>query len=152
MKFLRNNVSSKRKIALKLIAKKNTGQLLIIWTTYFTEPTLIKKITLVSPSGLQYTNFTDVDELIGKDVIEMFYDKPSDREKSLKALQDNNGAVTNYEVQLRVKSHQVIPFETNSHFVFDQHGNIAGIEGMLRNITEQKADEQAITKWIFSIF
>lgn len=103
-----------------------------------------QKITLVSPSGLQYTNFTDVDDLIGKDVVETFYGKASERGRLLKALQDNNGSVTNYELQLNVKDNQVITFETNSHFIFDHQGNIEGIEGMLRNITQQKAAEQAI--------
>ncbi len=101
-------------------------------------------ISLISPSALKYTNKKTVDDLIGLNIPQTFYYKPSDRLKLLQSLKKNNGKVTNYEILLKNKDNIAIPFETNSHFVYDEDGNITGVEGILRNISEQKKAALAI--------
>ncbi len=102
------------------------------------------KITLLSPSALQYTNYKNTNEIIGKDVTKIFYFNPDDRIALLLALKENNGKIINYEILLKDKENNAVPFETNSHFIYDKTGEIVGIEGILRNITEQKANELKI--------
>jgi PAS domain S-box-containing protein len=110
----------------------------------FYQTDINQNLVLISPSALKYTNFKSVSEMIGKNVPQIFYYKPNDRVKLIKALQENKGSVTNYEVILKNKDNTAIPFETNSHFVYDNEGNPVGVEGILRNITEQKEAEKKL--------
>ncbi len=100
-----------------------------------------QELVLISPSALKYTNIKSISELIGKNVPEMFYYNPEDRTKLLEALKHNNGNITNYEILLKNRKNEPVTFETNSHFIFDNAGNIAGVEGILRDITERKTAE-----------
>ncbi len=100
-----------------------------------------QELVLISPSALKYTNIKSISELIGRNVPEMFYYNPEDRIKILEALKYNNGNITNYEILLKNRKNEPVTFETNSHFIFDNAGNIAGVEGVLRDITERKTAE-----------
>ncbi len=103
-----------------------------------------QELTLVSPSALNYTNAKTVDEIIGKNVPEIFYYNPEDRVKLLEALKKNGGKIKNYEILIKNKDNTAVNFETNSHLIFDKEGNITGVEGILRDITERKRAEEIV--------
>jgi len=104
------------------------------------------KLLFASPSALQYTNASTVDEIIGKNIIDTFYYDPSKRFELLEALQNNNGRIKNYEVVIKGKHNEPIDFSTNSHFILDKDNKIIGVEGVLRNISERKRSERQLKK------
>jgi len=59
------------------------------------------------------------------------------------ALSVNKGAVINEKVQLRHKSGNMIWASISAHWIFDGQGEVAGVEGVARDITAQvQAEEQ----------
>ncbi|MGB0430155.1 MAG: sensor histidine kinase, partial [Bacteroidia bacterium] len=61
----------------------------------------------------------------------------------LEKLKNNDGTINNYLIYLKTKTGEKIPFETNSHFIL-KNNNIIGIEGIIRNITQQQQDKEKI--------
>lgn len=84
-------------------------------------------------------------ELLGTP-LEKYYVEPNGRQSFLDALQRNNGVVRNYVVPLRHKNGSIVWASTNAHYYFDEDGEIAGVEGNSRDITQLKQAEQALEK------
>ena len=49
-----------------------------------------------------------------------------------------NGKVTDYEIRLMRKDGMGVLISTSSHLYYDPAGNILGVEGTFRDITERK--------------
>jgi len=98
-------------------------------------------ITELSPSVLQISGFRP-DELIGKPVTNVYQD-PVDRMNLLEALKVS-GKVTDYELKLLTKDKKVKIGSLCSHVIVGQDGEIKGIEGVIRDITERKQAEEAL--------
>ncbi len=80
-------------------------------------------------------------ELIGKQLGTLYYDDGG-CDEFLKALQESGGTLEHYEVCLKHKDGSRLWSEVNSQFFYDKAGNIAGVEGNVRNINERKRAEQ----------
>ncbi|MDQ6996716.1 MAG: PAS domain-containing protein, partial [Mariprofundus sp.] len=80
-------------------------------------------------------------ELIGKQLNTLYYEEGG-RDSFLQALQVSGGDLQHYEVCLRHKDGSQLWSEVNSQFFYDEHGNIAGVEGNVRNISERKQAER----------
>lgn len=99
-----------------------------------------QKIILISPSALKVFGYDSVDEIIGRDVLDTFYYNPYDRTKLMDQLKQH-GKVANYPLVLKKKDETPVYVETNSYYIYDEEGNIAGVEGILRDVTERKKAE-----------
>lgn len=84
-----------------------------------------------------------VKELLGYDVVDVlgremasYYVNPNDRDKFLKAIQENNGQVVGYEAALRHKDGSSVWVSTSAKIIFDDDGTVQGVEGTTRNITD----------------
>ncbi len=97
------------------------------------------RLALVSASVPQLLGYSP-EELIGTRLADL-YVEPDGRDRFLKALADNGGAVLNYEAPLRHKDGSVVWVLTNSQYYRDDDGEIAGVEGMSRNITDRRQAE-----------
>jgi len=95
----------------------------------------------ISPSIGRYAGFSR-EELIGRPVTEV-YVNPGLRDELIKMIHQH-GEVVDYELVLQDKNSNTIYTSTNSHFLYDQEGNITGIEGSLRDITLRKKAELAL--------
>ncbi len=84
-------------------------------------------------------------ELIGKQVADLYVDPPG-RSKFLKKLEENGGRVNGYEVLLKRKDGRQIWISTNAQFYYNETGNIDGIEGLVRDVTERKRLEGELLK------
>jgi signal transduction histidine kinase len=73
----------------------------------------------------------------------MYYQNPSDREHLIDAL-SNTGSVKNYTVHLKKKDGTKVTLETCSQYMYDEDGNITGIEGVLHDVTEVKEVENEL--------
>ncbi len=74
------------------------------------------------------------------------YVEPGGREKFLQALRENGGEVQNYQSAMWHKQGHVIWVSTSAHFHYDKDGNIDGVEGVTRDITELKNAEAQLFK------
>jgi PAS domain S-box-containing protein len=102
------------------------------------------RVTYVSPTIYQLSGYT-VEEAIGKDMAEDGYLYPEQRKVFLEKLR-KNGKVTNFQAPLKRKDGSIYWVSTNAHFFRDTAGNVAGVEGVSRNISELKAAEEALRK------
>jgi PAS domain S-box-containing protein len=81
--------------------------------------------------------------MIGLNVAKTFYAVPEERDEFLKVL-EKKGVVNDYEITLKKTDGTLVPVRMNSHFYFDNNGNPLGVEGVLSDITERKAAENAL--------
>ncbi|WP_071781103.1 PAS domain S-box protein [Adhaeribacter aquaticus] len=92
-------------------------------------------INLMSPSVTEMLNF-DAEEVLHKPAHDLF--EHADDFKLLLDRLETNGRVRNFETQLKVKDNAIKEVLINSNFTRDKEGNITGIEGVARDITEMK--------------
>jgi len=97
----------------------------------------------ISPSIERYSEFTRK-ELIGKPIEEVYWN-PEDRKGLLKAIGEK-GEVVDYEVLLKSKDNRLIYTSVNAHILFDPTGKPIGVEGSLRDVTEQKKAKEELRK------
>jgi len=95
-------------------------------------------ITEISPSIGTVAGY-DCQEIVGRSAT-FFYRHPEDRQTFLHILQQQ-GFVTDYELELLHKDGHIIHVSANAHMMFDDQKNLIGVEGMLRDITERVALE-----------
>jgi PAS domain S-box-containing protein len=101
------------------------------------------RVVMASPSTRQVTGYRP-EQLIGKPIIS-FWRHPEKRKEMLEAMQVGGGAVQNYEVEGVHKDGSFVWGSINAHFYHDEEGDIAGVEGTIRDITTRKqAEEQTL--------
>lgn len=98
-------------------------------------------ITLVSPSVTRLLGVESTGEIIGKNLARDLYANPEERARTIK-LMEAKGEVVDLEVQLRRPDGKLITVAANSHIFRDASGQPAGVEGVIRDITERKKAEE----------
>jgi PAS domain S-box-containing protein len=100
------------------------------------------RIVFISPSVYDLSGYTH-EEAIGMKLAEEVYLIPEERNMFLAKLQ-KKGTVTNFEARLKRKDGSTWWASTNAHFLNDKDGNIIGIEGIARDISELKKTGKAL--------
>jgi PAS domain S-box-containing protein len=100
-------------------------------------------LIMASPSSAALLGYDSVDEILGKPVAETFYSDPAERAVFLAELQ-KTGNVSNFDTRLKKKDGSEIFVSTNSHWYQDLSGAVAGVEGIIRDITDRKRAEDAL--------
>jgi diguanylate cyclase (GGDEF)-like protein/PAS domain S-box-containing protein len=85
----------------------------------------------------------DFKEVIGNKLADFYYN-PEDRDNFLATLQANQGRVQNYEAALKHRDGHPVWVSTSAQFYYDDEGNIAGVEGVTRDISEKRLYEQRL--------
>ena len=101
-------------------------------------------IIVASPSAEKIFGYT-VQEAIGMNLARDFYEDPKRREEFLRLMKEN-GSVREFEAPLRRKDGSTIWVSTNASFFRDAGGDIAGIEGIARDITERKESDERLRR------
>ena len=101
------------------------------------------RIIWASPSAAKMLGYGSVEDVIGLDTATAFWAHPDQRDSMLKILQ-TSGKVADYEVEIRCKDGSTFPVSTSSSYYRDANGQIAGVEGAFRDITQRKQAEEAI--------
>ena len=94
------------------------------------------RITFISSSVYRLSGYT-AEEAVGMRMAEEIYLFPEARAAFLARLNEK-GHVTNFEAQLKRKDGSVWWASTNAHFYRDKTGEIAGVEGITRDISDKK--------------
>lgn len=94
-------------------------------------------LILASPSILRLLGYNSFDDILGRNIADALYFNPEDRKRFLKDI-SQTGAVTAYEVTLQRSDGTPVFVSTSSHYYLDSEGQVAGVEGIFHNITEQK--------------
>jgi PAS domain S-box-containing protein len=98
-------------------------------------------LTEISPSIKRYSKYIHSD-IIGQP-IEKFYANPSDREKLIQEIREK-GEALDFEILLKGQENQEVWSSVNAHFTYDENGNVNGVEGTIRDLTERKQTEEKL--------
>lgn len=98
-------------------------------------------LTDISPSIERHTEYPR-EELLGQKVYH-HYKKYSEVLRFLKEIKAK-GEITDFETEMITKTGKVVIVSMNAHYRYDNQRNIIGIEGYLRDITEQKTTEKLL--------
>ncbi|MDQ7010982.1 MAG: ABC transporter substrate-binding protein [Mariprofundaceae bacterium] len=80
------------------------------------------------------------EEVLGMQLASLYWHEDG-RTEFLQALAASGGRITNFETQLRRKDGTPIWVSASSQYCYDDDGNIIGVEGVVRDITEKKQAE-----------
>lgn len=94
-------------------------------------------VVWVSSSALRLLGYDSVDELIGLNLANDLYVNPEQRYELLNLLQ-KQGKVIDYKVALKGRDGRTVIVSTNSKFYRDENDEIAGVEGICRDVTDQE--------------
>jgi len=93
-------------------------------------------LVMASPSMEKVLGYT-ADEVIGLNVADELYANPEHRSVLLGILKEK-GMVEGFETRLIRKDGTIIWGATNSRFYYDDKGEVAGVQGIFRDITGEK--------------
>ncbi len=99
-------------------------------------------ITFISKSVMELSGYTR-EETIGLNMAAEVYLQPEERDFFLSLL-TTNGHVQNFRAELKRKDGSTWWASTNAHLIKDAAGNMIGLEGITRDITEVKKVEDAL--------
>jgi len=100
-------------------------------------------LVMASPSLATLLGYDSPTDCIGKQISRAFYVRPGDRE-ILTSMVHRLGSVRDYEIELRRKDGSTVFAAVSSHLYYNPDGTVAGIEGILRDITDRKRAEEAV--------
>ncbi len=93
------------------------------------------RILDVNPSGLAMFGYDSYEEVKKLNVLKDIYVNPEERERVIELLK-KQGYIRNYELDLKRKDGTVIRVMLSSTPLLDDHGNLVGITGFARDVTE----------------
>jgi PAS domain S-box-containing protein len=100
-------------------------------------------LIMASPSFARVFGFDSVEQAYGLNVARDLYVNPEDRTAFLREL-ETNGAANDYEVAVKRSDGSHMTISSNSTFYHDAAGNVLGVEGVLRDVTERRRTEAAL--------
>jgi diguanylate cyclase (GGDEF)-like protein/PAS domain S-box-containing protein len=100
------------------------------------------RLVWVSPSVENLLGYRP-EEVIGAPLSDIYL-HPEDRETFLAKLAANNGTLRNHEAPLKRKDGTVVWLSTNAQYIKDDQGNIIGVEGSSRDVTDRRRAEEAL--------
>jgi PAS domain S-box-containing protein len=100
-------------------------------------------LVMISPSGVELLGYESADQMLGMVIRDTFYHDPDDRDAFVSNLK-MKGALSGYQVILKRKDGKPLPVATSTHLLFDPDGAFCGVEGVFRDITEQRQAEEAL--------
>ncbi len=96
-------------------------------------------LLMASPSGAKMFGYDSIDEMIGLP-LDSFWPNPEDRQQLLARVKAT-GSANDFEAVLQRKDGAIFNASFAVHFYYDEHGNLMGTEGIIRDITERKRAE-----------
>ncbi|MCK5820598.1 MAG: PAS domain S-box protein [Bacteroidales bacterium] len=101
-------------------------------------------IISASPAAVSLYKYDSLDDIIGRHVSDFVYD-PDKNEKLIEELYRKK-FIRNYPIVHKRKDGEQITVEANSTALFDDKGELAGVVGVLHDITDRKQAERELKK------
>jgi len=98
----------------------------------------------VNPAALKMLGYSK-EEMLNLNVMEIYVD-PTERIKFQQEI-ERNGSIKDFEVRLRKKDGTEIECLATSTVRLDRDGNILGYQGIVRDITESKQEEEKMKRY-----
>jgi PAS domain S-box-containing protein len=102
------------------------------------------RLLMGSPSGARLFGYDSVDEMIGLP-LDLFWPDPAERQQLLAQIKET-GSAKDFEAVLTKKDGTTFNALFTTHFYYDDHGNLLGTEGIIRDITERKRAEEEMSR------
>ena len=102
------------------------------------------RIVMVSPSVVDISGHSS-DELIGKK-LDQFYVDENKRQEFLELLKERGGKVSKFQTETRNKDGSTGWVSTSARYWTGSDGEILGVEGTIRNITENRKAEETLRR------
>lgn len=102
-------------------------------------------ILRVNPATLRLLKYTEIHEVVGKNITTQLYANPDERE-SFKQRLAQDGKVTGFETQFKRSDGTVIFVDINAHLIYDSEGSMIAVEGTFRDITDRKHAEEELLR------
>lgn len=109
----------------------------------FFETNLEGIILEISPSIKYFSDFNN-DELLGTSIFNLYFN-PEDRNVLLNTI-TLQGEIRDYELKLKTKNGQIKVVSVNARLIIDSDGRPNRIDGSVRDITERKLTEDALSE------
>ena len=103
------------------------------------------RLVMASPSFARVLGYRTVDEALGMDLAQEFYEHPSQRAELLERL-EADGSVTDFEVTVRRRDGGIVDGAVSGNVYRDAAGNVRGVEGVLRDMTARKRAERELAE------
>ncbi|BDI28401.1 histidine kinase [Capsulimonas corticalis] len=100
----------------------------------------------VNPALVKLLGYGSPEEIIGLNTSRDIYIDPDERSAVI-ALLKSAGAVNSYPLKFRRKDGVVIYADCNIHFVYDDQGQPAAVEGTFRDMTERMQSERTLQQY-----
>src|SRR3989338_1332221 len=97
----------------------------------------------VNQAFVNMLGYTQKEELLGKNLADELYADPKEREEFLKNMR-KIGFVRDYVVRNVRKDGSIALLSATSNFIRDTQGEVVGVEGVVRDITEHVKLEESI--------
>ncbi len=104
-----------------------------------------QNLTMISPSGLTLLGYDSEDQILGKNIAQIFYNNSDQYFQFLETLKEERKTV-NFELEIFHQDGSCIPIMSSSIFYRDRQGVPLGIEGIIKNISERKHAEKQLEK------
>jgi len=101
------------------------------------------RLIMISPSGAALLGYETPEQMLGMVIRDTFYHDPDDRDAFISNLK-MKGALAGYEVTLKRKDGTPLPVATSTHLLFDADGGYCGVEGVFRDISEERRASEAL--------
>ncbi len=101
-------------------------------------------IIMASPSATRIFGYDSLDDIIGTPM-ERFWKKPDERKELLQRIEED-GRVSDYEIILKKGDGTSLPASVTGFFYRDCNGAVLGVEGIIRDITERKYNEEQLKR------
>ncbi len=100
-------------------------------------------LTLISPSFAHRFGYSDVREVLGKNIRETFYFAPSERDDFLSRIK-KYGKIEEFQLSLKTRDGTPMIVSASSHIYYTEDGKFGGVEGILHDITDRVKAEAAL--------
>jgi PAS domain S-box-containing protein len=101
-------------------------------------------ITMVSPSAARLFGYGSPEEMVGLSTVSL-YGNPGQRDEVVRILQ-GGGEIHDFTAEGQKKDGTTFWFSLNVQFIHDEEGRVRGSEAIVRDITERRSMEHAITE------
>ncbi|PKL65089.1 MAG: hypothetical protein CVV32_05955 [Methanomicrobiales archaeon HGW-Methanomicrobiales-3] len=100
-------------------------------------------LTMLSTYGAHLMGYGSADEVIGTVPASVFYADPAERDAFMETLREK-GVVTCYPLTLKSRDGKLHAVTASSRIIYDKSGNMAGVEGILHDVTRMRDVENAL--------